>query len=80
VIYIGSHIYFLSFFFFLGGGGGPLKLAAESRLINLDLKVAAQISNTLPNSRPLEKRVVPIFLNFERQLQANDLNLNSNRA
>jgi hypothetical protein len=43
-------------------------------LINLDLKVAAQISNTLPNCRPLEKRVVPIFLNFERQLQANDLN------
>jgi len=61
-------------------GGGGFKLAAESRLINLDLKVAAQISNTLPNSRPLEKRVVPIFLNFERQLQANDLNLNSNRA
>jgi len=71
-------IYFFYLFFF--GGGGGFKLAAESRLINLDLKVAAQISNTLPNSRPLEKRVVPIFLNFERQLQANDLNLNSNRA
>jgi hypothetical protein len=79
VIYIGSHIYFLSFFFFLGGGGG-FNLAAVSRFIKQDMKIAPQISNTLPNSRPLEKRVVPIFLNFERQLQANDLNLNSNRA